>query len=1381
MSEINSRATATIEVNGKQVEQELAKLKKKAEDLRDALVQAYKTGDTTAQKNLQKELNKTEKQIRKVQSEMVNVEQTLKRLDKATPKELQQTLRSLERDLKNIERGSKAWDEQTKKIKAVRTELAKIKAETREHTSLWERFAKKMFDWGAAIQTVMAAITGITMTARQAVNAYAQMEQEEANVRKYTGMTADEVERLNEEFKKMDTRSSREQLNQLAQEAGRLGMQTQEDVMGFVRAADQINVALDELGEGATLTLSKLTDIFGDKQRMGVEKSLLSVGSVINELSQNCTASAPYLAEFASRMGGVGAQAGMTIQQIMAFGAVLDSNNQKVEASATAISQVITRLYQDPAKYARVAGLDIQKFSELVRTDANEALLTLLQTLNQAGGMERLAPMFKDMGENGARAISALSTLAKHIDDVRAQQLAANQAFEEGTSVTKEFNVQNNTVQAGLDKAKKKFNELAIELGQKLVPVMKYAITSGSAMMKVMAIIVDYLVKYKGVLAIVTAGVIAHTIALHASNAAFKIHYYWLVLTEGFMRRWQTTLLACRIAVYYLTGQINKARAAYTAFHLLTKTTPWGAIITAVTVLAAALYTFYKRAKEAREEQARLKAESLKAADAIRQAEARIGEETSAVKRLTDAINAENIGSGKRNALIKQFNDKFGGYLSNLLSEKSTAQEVAAAYKEVVKQLRAKLLLEAKEKDYKETVGVRYGWEAQKLADFDKVSRDNGFAGGGAWLKAAADEAWESGARTWKDVQAAVFKSYARQVQRQFGKMPGQYGFDDNNLQSAMSAYTRQYVSTRVHQQYVDRKWQPYDEEIDAGIESAYATDGGGDTTSGAGGSGGGHGSTGQTDKLAAEKAWREKELAIAKIAWLKGETDAEQHRKKLEQIDVDYYEMVLQRADLTEKEKLENQVQYLEAQKKQTEAAHAATIQMENDAYAERVAILQEDYLQGRISKEAYDMQMEQEEIDHLYELKEIAQVGTEERVKAEAAYRQKLVAEQQKRQQEYERKEKEHQEELKRIKDEYFGNNAAENKALYDAALANLQQVYHAELAAAGDNAKEKLRIEKAFLAAKAALRKKFNQDDQAENMNFLQAWGQSVNEWLESDMGKAVTGTMDVITNAMSSLFSQMSALIQAESEIQIAAIERRYETEVSRAEGNKAKVNAIEKRKEKETAKVKNEAARKQMSMQVMQAIAQTATAALNAYSSAAAVPVIGYILAPIAAAMAVAAGMIQVAAIKKQQQAQEAQGYAQGGFTPAGPKDKPVGIVHAGEWVASQELLANPVARPAINALDYAQRHNTIGSLRAADVSRSVTANQVVARVAAEDNGMAVMAASVAAYADTMRQLRERLNEPFVTVNTIEGDTGIKQAQDEYQRLMNNTLPKSKRK
>ena len=109
--------------------------------------------------------------------------------------------------------------------------------------------------------------------------------------------------------------------------------------------------------------------------------------------------------------------------------------------------------------------------------------------------MDVLSPMFADMGENGARAIQALSTLATHIDEVKAQQAAANKAFEEAISIDKEFNVQNNTVQAGLEKAKKNFNEMAVALGEKLAPVMKFAITSSSALMKVLAGSIDFFVK----------------------------------------------------------------------------------------------------------------------------------------------------------------------------------------------------------------------------------------------------------------------------------------------------------------------------------------------------------------------------------------------------------------------------------------------------------------------------------------------------------------------------------------------------------------------------------------------------------------------------------------------------------------------------------------------------------------------------------------------------------------------------------------------------------------------------------------------------------------------------------------------------------------------
>ena len=157
--------------------------------------------------------------------------------------------------------------------------------------------------------------------------------------------------------------------------------------------------------------------------------------------------------------------------------------------------------------------------------------------------------------------------------------------------------------------------------------------------------------------------------------------------------------------------------------------------------------------------------------------------------------------------------------------------------------------------------------------------------------------------------------------------------------------------------------------------------------------------------------------------------------------------------------------------------------------------------------------------------------------------------------------------------------------------------------------------------------------------------------------------------------------------------------------------------------------------------------------------------------------AIICGGIGAKPSNKEQQAAQAQGYAEGGFTPKGRVDEVAGVVHAGEWVASQRLLASPVARPLIEALDYAQRTNTIGSLRQTDVSRTITAPAVLA----QSQAPTVIVQENKALRETLARLNERLNEPFVTVNTVTGDLGIKQAQDDYQRLMNNKSPKNKRR
>lgn len=540
-----------------------------------------------------------------------------------------------------------------------------------------------------------------------------------------------------------------------------------------------------------------------------------------------------------------------------------------------------------------------------------------------------------------------------------------------------------------------------------------------------------------------------------------------------------------------------------------------------------------------------------------------------------------------------------------------------------------------------------------------------------------------------------------------------------------------------------------------------------------------------QTDRKNSPDDWKVKEEALNRIAYAKGEKDYEQYTARMDEINVQYWKKKMERSDVSAKDLLEAQAQYQEAVKKQEENATNASREAEDKAYNVQLAELKQRYIDGLSDTKTYEDAVELAELEHLRKIVQLYKEGTKERLAAEKEYQNKVFANQQKiiqRQQQVKQQ----------LKEEYFGMNADERLTKYDSDMAALEQVYHAEVKAAGDNAAEKLRIEEAFEKAKLALRKKYAIDSIGVTKNGMEKANDQLANWLESDAGQAVTQSFSTVMSGMGEIFSGVSSLVQAELEKETAAINARYSAEISAAEGNNYKVAKLEKEKQAALAKAKNEANKKLFAMQVIQAVAQTAQNAISAYGSAAAIPVVGYIMAPIAAAMAIAAGMIQIAAIKKQQQASEAQGYAKGGFTPQGRVNEEVGVVHAGEWVASQKLLVSPVARPLINALDYAQRTNTIGSLRADDVSRAIAPNvvstqqvQPVVVQAPTDNvasaALAQSAAVLSKYEGTMSRLSQRLNEPFVTVNTVTGDTGIKQAQEEYDTLIRNKSPKSRRK
>ena len=1348
MSDYSTNASVNLTMNGEQPKKVLEELRQRAFNLENAIAKAASAGNKTELTKLRKELKTTQRQIREMESATMQVERVLKQLDKATPKELQRTLKTLEKQLNNLERGSEEWKRQTEYIKRVREELDKVNRELRNGETFWERFNRKMNDWQTTLAAGAAAVTGVVMAGRSAVNAYAEMDAEMANVRKYTGMTAEQVALLNQEFLKIDTRTSREDLNRLAQEAGRLGKTSQEDVLGFVKAADQINVALDDLGEGATLTLSKLTNIFGDEKRLGTERSLLAVGSVINELSQNCTASAPYLAQFSQRLAGVGAQAGMTIPQLMAFAAVLDSQGQAVEMSATALSKLIMDLFKETDKIAQATGLDLEKFKATLENSTNEGLLMLLDRLKQLGGMDVLAPVFKDMGEEGARASAVISALAGNVDTVRWQQENANKAFQEATSVTKEFNVQNTTVQAELDKARKRLTELAVELGEKLAPVMKHVMSSTSLILKLLSGLITFVGKYKGELVVLTASIVAYTIAVNAAAIKTKALAMWQGIVKVATVAWTAVTYLSASAMALFTGNVTRATIAFKAFSTTLKLSPIGLILGAVTALVGGLILLSKKTDAT--------TESLKMLNKIRDdAQQKMADEKTQIELLISAAKNEKLSLDERKKAIDKLNSIIPNYNAQLDDTTGKYIDNKKALDDYLTSLANKYEIEGA-KDQLAEIGRETArlkterTEAQKALN-DAKKRTSNSSNGGTPTPQTSGGAYAPGSYHASIGNSAEISALERKVSdidsnisvqnQKRSTILGIYG--DDLQKDAISNNNSDYSGSKCPK---------------CGKQPCVCFNGNTDTTN--------------ADRFRAEKEWREREEALNRIAYATGEKSYQDYTKRMNEIEVEFYNKQLAHTDLSENERLNIQAQYYEAIKKQNDANTTLTLDAEKEAYNKRLAEAKQFFVDGTYSIESYNEAVKRIESEHLANMVTLTKEGTKERMVAEKAladfeYKNAL------------RKQQETEKLQNKLKKDYFGDNAVERKNNYDNDLANLKIVYEAELLATQGNAEERLRIEEAYEKAKLALKKKYGFLAEEDNRNALERMNADLAEWLESDAGKAVMQSFDTVMSGMSAIFSQVSSIVQAELDIETAAIEKRYEKEISQAEGNSYKIAKLEKQKEKEIAKAKNEANKKMFAMQVIQAVAQTATNAINAYGSAAAIPVVGFVMAPIAAAMAVAAGALQIAAIKKQQQASEAQGYSKGGFTPKGAVDEEVGVVHAGEWVASQKLLANPVARPLINALDYAQRTNTIGSLRSVDVSKAV-APQVIVQEVKSDNSEALYALN-SQLSTAISQLNERLNEPFVTVNTITGDYGIKKAQDEYDKLMKNKTPKSKRK
>lgn len=385
---------------------------------------------------------------------------------KTTIKEVRTTMIGLERQLLNMKKADDpaGFEKLRKQLELTRKAHQQMINEVRggggsfkDFLSNWKNVATTVSAAGAAVylfQKGFEFLPGLINTSGKLADSW-------SDVRKQTGLAGSEMRAFKEDLRSIDTRTPIEELRKLAVIAGKLGYESRQDVLSFVKTANILSVSLKEdLGGNAEEALNdvgKLTQIFGLEEEFGIEKSMLKVGSAINTVGASSQANEGYLVNWAKKFAGIAPNAGISIANTFGLAAASDILGQSVELSATNIGKMIIAMGKDVPYFAKVARMSVKEFSTLLKTDGNEAFLRVLEgAKSSTKGVEGLAKTLKNLGIDGAEGAQVLGAFAKNTELVRKQQDIANEAFEKGTSVIDEYNIKNQNTAAILDKIQKR-------------------------------------------------------------------------------------------------------------------------------------------------------------------------------------------------------------------------------------------------------------------------------------------------------------------------------------------------------------------------------------------------------------------------------------------------------------------------------------------------------------------------------------------------------------------------------------------------------------------------------------------------------------------------------------------------------------------------------------------------------------------------------------------------------------------------------------------------------------------------------------------------------------------------------------------------------------
>lgn len=376
----------------------------------------------------------------------------------------------------------------TATLNTMERELESLNADIKGHVAEWKALGTTLTNVGGKIKAVGSTISSIGGTLTRYVTtpivalgtysskAAIDFETAFAGVRKTVDATEEQFAELESGIRKMSTElpASAEEIAAVAEAAGQLGIKT-EDILDFTKVMIDLGESTNLSSTEAASSLAK----FANVTNMSA-KDYSKLGSVIVALGNNFATTESDIVQMATRLAASGELAGLSEPQIMALATAMSSVGIEAEAGGSAMSKLLKKIQvavetgnKDLISFASVAGMTTDQFKKAFQEDAVGALSVFIDGLNntERNGASAIT-VLDEMGITEVRLSNTVLSLANSSGVMTDAINMANASWDENSALSKEAGQRYATTESQLKMLKNSVKDIAIELGQALLPVI---------------------------------------------------------------------------------------------------------------------------------------------------------------------------------------------------------------------------------------------------------------------------------------------------------------------------------------------------------------------------------------------------------------------------------------------------------------------------------------------------------------------------------------------------------------------------------------------------------------------------------------------------------------------------------------------------------------------------------------------------------------------------------------------------------------------------------------------------------------------------------------------------------------------------------------------